>query len=376
MIKKGLAISIILLFLGTLMTSAIAQHTEKPFPPSRGHWLYVGGSGPGNYTKIQDAVNAASAGDTIFVYHDSSPYHENIVINTTLTLLGENQTTTQLDGKSDSHTITVNAPSTVISGFTITQPSNSSVNSNIRLNTNNITIVGNTLMYGNEGIYCINCSNITVKNSIISNVKYGLSLWQTSDSFFENNSISDCYIVANGLTCLKCHFFYNNFSHSSFGVGPQGNYSEYKHNKFFGVGLNSQGMYDDVQYNSFVSCGAYFGAYSGIFAHNIVQNNVEGIALSGVAMNVSYNTIQNCQTGIEVDYGLLTTISHNNFMNNHLDAMFYQSALIRWHGNYWERPLFRPKIIFGYFAYWYIGIPWIFIDWHPAKEPYDIPELR
>ena len=41
-----------------------------------GNTLYVGGSGPGNYTRIQDAIDNASDGDTVFVYDDSSPYFE------------------------------------------------------------------------------------------------------------------------------------------------------------------------------------------------------------------------------------------------------------------------------------------------------------
>ncbi|UCE72924.1 MAG: hypothetical protein JSV56_07760, partial [Methanomassiliicoccales archaeon] len=36
---------------------------------ARGATLYVGGGGPGNYTVIQDAVNAANPGDTVFVYN-------------------------------------------------------------------------------------------------------------------------------------------------------------------------------------------------------------------------------------------------------------------------------------------------------------------
>ena len=42
---------------------------------SSGNTLYVGGSGEGNYSKIQDAINGASDGDTVFVYDDSSPYY-------------------------------------------------------------------------------------------------------------------------------------------------------------------------------------------------------------------------------------------------------------------------------------------------------------
>ena len=34
---------------------------------------YVGGSGPGNYSKIQDAIENATKGDTVFVFDDSSP---------------------------------------------------------------------------------------------------------------------------------------------------------------------------------------------------------------------------------------------------------------------------------------------------------------
>ncbi|KAA0009241.1 MAG: hypothetical protein FE036_00850, partial [Thermoplasmata archaeon] len=41
--------------------------------------LYVGGSGPNNYTKIQDAIDNASNGDTIKVYNGI--YKENVVIN-------------------------------------------------------------------------------------------------------------------------------------------------------------------------------------------------------------------------------------------------------------------------------------------------------
>jgi hypothetical protein len=43
--------------------------------------LYVGGTGEGNYSRIQDAIDDAVDGDTVFVYDDSSPYYEHIRIN-------------------------------------------------------------------------------------------------------------------------------------------------------------------------------------------------------------------------------------------------------------------------------------------------------
>ena len=58
--------------------------------------LYVGGSGPGNYSSIQSAIDAASDGDTVFVY--SGTYSEPITIEKKLNLIGEEKTTTIIDG--------------------------------------------------------------------------------------------------------------------------------------------------------------------------------------------------------------------------------------------------------------------------------------
>ena len=51
--------------------------------------MYVGGSGPNNYTTIQSAIDDAVDGDTVFVYDDSSPYREHLLIETSINLLGE-----------------------------------------------------------------------------------------------------------------------------------------------------------------------------------------------------------------------------------------------------------------------------------------------
>jgi hypothetical protein len=66
--RKGLTVGFILLLIGASIIPITAQDTEKPLQTSRGNWLYVGGSGPGNYMKIQDAVDNASNGDTVFVF--------------------------------------------------------------------------------------------------------------------------------------------------------------------------------------------------------------------------------------------------------------------------------------------------------------------
>jgi len=54
--RKLLGVGIILLFVGTCIIPVTAQDTKKSQSTSRGDWLYVGGSGPGNFTRIQDAI--------------------------------------------------------------------------------------------------------------------------------------------------------------------------------------------------------------------------------------------------------------------------------------------------------------------------------
>ena len=96
--KKWFGVGIILLFIGTAIIPSSGQQIEKlSSPTSRGNWLYVGGSGPGNYTRIQDAVDNASDGDTVFVY--SGNYQQSmIIVNKKINLHGEDKNTTIIDG--------------------------------------------------------------------------------------------------------------------------------------------------------------------------------------------------------------------------------------------------------------------------------------
>ena len=91
--RKIIALGIMLMFLLMTISSANEMYLENQSinPMSFGNILYVGGNGTGNYSKIQDAIDNATDGDTVFVYDDSSPYYENLVINTSIELIGENE---------------------------------------------------------------------------------------------------------------------------------------------------------------------------------------------------------------------------------------------------------------------------------------------
>lgn len=116
-LKQTLTVGVLLLLAGTCIVPAIAQDFKETLPVSKGSWLYVGGSGPGNYTKIQDAIDNTSTGDTVYVF--SGFYFENITVHTSITLLGEHRKTTIIDGNEQGTVVTIEAENVTIANFTI-----------------------------------------------------------------------------------------------------------------------------------------------------------------------------------------------------------------------------------------------------------------
>jgi len=162
--RKCLAFGIILLFIGMSIIPSTAEVREKSLLlTSDGTWWYVGGSGPGNYTTIQDAINDAGDGDTIFVFDDSSPYVGTVFVLKSLTILGENKLTTIVDS----------------GGFYITA--------------DYVTITGFTIQNSDEGVHIGRsgaiASNNTINNNIFSNVSFGISI-DDSYNTITNNLIS------------------------------------------------------------------------------------------------------------------------------------------------------------------------------------------
>ena len=87
--------------------------------PVHGAVLYVGGAGSGNYTKIQDAVNASNDGDTVFVF--SGIYHENIKIRKSINLIGQGKISTEIEGDGTRTVVEITEDDVSISGFKISK---------------------------------------------------------------------------------------------------------------------------------------------------------------------------------------------------------------------------------------------------------------
>jgi len=98
-INKSCVIGMIFLVLGMNIipiTTSNSEIRKSTLPILEGDTIYVGGSGPGNFSKIQDAINNASNGDTVFVF--SGTYNENPYVNKSIELIGENKNSTIIKG--------------------------------------------------------------------------------------------------------------------------------------------------------------------------------------------------------------------------------------------------------------------------------------
>jgi parallel beta-helix repeat protein len=122
-LKKLIAILIVLsmVITGLFSTTAFGEH-ENEMESNNGSTrnsratLYVG-SGQ-TYSKIQDAVDNASTGDKIVVL--SGTYYENVAIDKTLTLQGNDTTNTIINGSGSGSVITIKADWVNVSGFRVT----------------------------------------------------------------------------------------------------------------------------------------------------------------------------------------------------------------------------------------------------------------
>jgi parallel beta-helix repeat protein len=327
--KECLAVVIVLIFLGTCLIPSSGQKIEKPSPISRGSWLYVGGSGPGNYTKIQDAIDNASDGDTVFVY--SGVYNEQVSINKSINLFGENKSTTIINGQENGCIITLLADNNIVTNFTIK----------------------NAGFNGNEdiaGIIVYSSSNQISETIITSDTEnaYGVLLVNSSYNIITMNIIHNNYhsgieVRGGQENSITYNLLFNN-SHSSLDFG-------YSSKNF----ISENKIKDNI-------CLMLLGSSDNVIVKNIFENKAIAFIFTDSGNNTikQNNFIKEWKRIIFSFYNIICASEKGTQKNN-------------WDGNYWYHQRIFPKTIFNHLLVddKRAGIS-IEIDWHPAQEPYDI----
>jgi nitrous oxidase accessory protein NosD len=367
--RKWLSFGIILLFVGTCIIPAIAQETEKTLPSPRGNWLYVGGSGPGNYTRIQDAINDSHDNDTVFVYDDSSPYNENLTIDKSIMLFGENRDTTVLAELNGTIIINITSERVYISGFTIKQSTNFSTA--IAIHADSTQIVTNRFIAKPlpkpfiifYGIIAQGANNLTFMNNEFRENVSAVNLKDSHSSVIKNNSITYGDYAVNLIDCYDTIITNNRINESFNCIVIYGGARSIISNNTINLGK----VTGDWWNRHYIYVSSQFGIYlsqpDAIITDNLINDCEAGI-YSRLA-NQSYfarNEITQCYYGLLNVGTFHCTFVDNDFHQNTNKQFSILCIKNRYIHNYWGRPRLLPKPIFGY-------LPFVQFDWRPALLP-------
>ena len=333
LLRKCLTVGISFLFVLTCLVPTTAQNIQKSsLPASSGLWLDVGGSGSNNYTTIQDAINNASNGDTVYVYNgvynDHVDYY-GVYIDKSINLVGENKHNTIIDATGNLIGINVFVGGVNVSGFTVKFATGGTGRGievdNLGFPFKNVNIYNNIITQNDNGFRNEVCENCMLYNNIITdNNERGI--WEYGD-------MSTTYITNNEIT--------NN------PIGIE-------------IGWNEK---------------------STTIENNHFESNDNGILIS---LDGSCKIINNSFINNRVD----SKIFYGPYYLGSFSLPLYKN---KWDGNYWdnwEKTTPKPIIsVFGltllipfpgaHFIQIPLGVyPYFAFDWHPAQEPYDIPGMN
>ena len=146
--------------------------------------------GPCDYTTIQAAINAATAGDTITVA--AGTYIEDVVVNKAITLQGAGmETTTIVATTGNTNPLTFNTSNATVSGFHITHNYTPAELDAWNFNNNGVTFyqntTGNTLANckvtkSRNGIYINNARGNVLNRNTIENNRTGINITNYVDN--------------------------------------------------------------------------------------------------------------------------------------------------------------------------------------------------
>ena len=401
--KKIIITGIIsLVFLSSIIiTTDVNKGRDPSESTSKANVLYVGGGGPGNYSTIQEAIDDAMHGDYIYVF--SGLYHENVELHKRVTLTGEHENTTCINGSQQGCTITVTSENAVIEHFTIvgggfdTDDFTNFFRAGIRITGSNTTIRHNIFRENCLGISGVRVSNLTITNNIFMEDGIGFTAYENDGrpelkrEYFihtiQNNTVNGkpFYYLVNQqdlviescdigqlllVNCSNCSIKNISISNTDWGlVFAFCNHCLMEH---CSVCNNSLALWTLASNNN-------------IFQFNTISNNYHrGIVIdyNSNRNKVLFNSVSSTFCGVEIEWwSNANLIAKNNFKSNNVSGYEHQSLLSMWFHNYYddwkgfENPLyfFFPKVIYGMPIE---QIPQfvkvVSIDFFPAKQPYDL----
>jgi parallel beta-helix repeat protein len=234
----------------------------------------------------------------------SGTYHENVVVNKTVQLRGENPATTIIDGGGAGNTTVVTTDNVTVTGFTITN----GINGLLLEEVEGCKISANRITHSLYGLLLQDCSNNTLDNNTLLDNEYGFGVKGSELSHYMNSIENSNTISGKPILYLTNRNGYT---------------------------INSQSP--AVGFLAFINS-------TDINIQNVTEeHNYQGILLAYTHGSLVKNvTFKNNIIGLELQSSSNNTIFHNSFVNNTVHAKTYGSYDNLWDegypkgGNYWD----------------------------------------
>ncbi len=364
---------------------------------------------PTDYPTIQEAIDAASSGDIVFVYNGT--YYEDggvSISKNNITLQGEDANTTIIHGMWTAEKVVyVTGDYVNVSDFTVAGSTASGYG--IYVTGDNCIITDNNIVESCYGIYLYDSDNSTVAYNNASEREYGIYLSSSSNNTIANNIANSnqygIYLDSSGNCVLK-----NNIANSNDYDGISLSSSSNcvlknniaNSNGWAGIHLSSSSncvldnniadSNDDYGISLFHSSncvlknnianssdyGIYLYSSSGCnITANIVDTNIYGICLRSTSTNnniTENNIVNNTVYGMYLDYSGDNEIYHNNFINNNKQA-YDHHGFNKWDkgpvigGNYWSDHVCHGNPSNGTEPYTKIDTDVGAVDHYPFEDP-------
>jgi len=377
--KLGIAI---LVLIGLITASFVVAEMKDGLDvgnadaePLGGNTLYVGGSGPNNYTSIQAAIDDASDGDTIFVY--SGIYYENVLVYKSINLIGEDENTTIIDSGGSGSVVNVTADHVTVYGFTV-QNGSGWLNKGIKLDgvqhcriervtasnnwegitlghSSNCSIINTAVSNNHNGIGLDYSSNCSIINTAVSNSLYGITLWGSiscsiTNTIASNNTygiylwkspnctILNTMMASNSIMIRGDDIAYWNTHTIDTSNTVNGKPVYYWKNVNGGTVPSGAGQIilancTDVKIeNQNVSNGSVgieigFSSYCSIINCTVSNNNEYGIELlHSTNCSITNTTVNNNNYGITLDYSTNCIVTNTTVSNNYWSGIVLSSS--------------------------------------------------
>jgi len=266
---------------------------------------------PDDFLTIQEAINNAVEGDTVFVR--SGIYYEHLVVNKTVSLAGEDVSTTIIDGNNTGHVVHIFSDYVNVTGFTIQNSGNihtPNLDAGVCLNRTTGCTVSKIRAINNgfSAISLIYSNENTIANNNLSSTGWGgIHLMGSSRNIVTGNKIAEKFGGINGHVSSN----YNNITENSITNSTYGMfYHASNHNNICGNNISDiavEGIWLQDQVNS------------NLVAENNLVNNTVAIRLQGPNYYniLSSNFITGAEYGMKIETNArYTQIIDNVIVNN------------------------------------------------------------